>query len=169
MRHIYGSLAIAALALSPALAGGQESGATTQTAPARQLVGNFNPTQQRTGELGTTGQVKVFGRIVLKRAEGDPTRTHVVLDISTPVSNATILWALHPGQCGSSTLPLLAINVFPAIDLGGNGRGHVEADIPLEFPADGQFHANVYNEGTGQGLEDVMTCASLRFEKQKGK
>lgn len=133
------------------------------------LVGRFSPSQQRTGALAPTGQAKVFGNIVLKPTDGDATRTHVVLDITTQESNITIAWALHPGQCGSPTLPLLAVNVFPAIDLGTTGRGHVEADLPLEFPTSGQFHANVYNDGTGQGLENVMTCAALRFDRQKAK
>lgn len=174
--RISGSLATARLAslclplaLLPRIIGAQASGTEAQAAQPRQLVGAFTPTQQRTGNLAPTGQQRVFGRIVIRKAEGDSTRSRVVLDITTEKSNVTLLWAVHPGQCGTSTLPLLALNVFPAIDIAGNGRGHVEGDLPLEFPVSGQFHANVYNEGPGQGLEDVLTCASLRFEKTKGK
>ena len=133
------------------------------------LVGNFAPTQQRTGSLAPTEKLKAYGTITLSAVDATSRRTRVVLDVSTPFNNATVAWALHPGQCGAASLPVLAVNVFPSIDLGGNGRGHVEGDIPLEMPREGQFHANVYNEGGGQQLENVMTCANLRYEQPKSR
>jgi hypothetical protein len=57
----------------------------------------------------------------------------------------------------------MAIEHFPVIEIGGNGRGEVDTDMALRLPVLGTYHVNVYWTGRG-GLADVMTCANLKRE-----
>lgn len=124
--------------------------------------GSLQPTQQRTGGLGPTGQNKTFGSVML--TSKGPDRMAIMISLSTPLQNSTTLnWAMLTGRCGSGSLPLVGIEQFPVIDVGTNGRGQVNGEMALELPASGTFHVNVYWAG-GRQLSDVMTCANLRRE-----
>lgn len=123
-------------------------------------TGRLQPTQQRLGGLGPTGQNKTFGNVTLTSM--GPERTAIAISLSTPLQNSTALtWAVLPGQCGSGTLPLVGIERFPVINVSTNGRGDLNNEMALALPASGTYHVNVY-WSTGQQLSDVMTCANLR-------
>jgi hypothetical protein len=124
--------------------------------------GNLQPTQQRTGGLAVTGQTKAFGQVSISRAPGRLQRMHVKLTVSVPSQGAaSYRWAVLPDRCGAGSLPLIGFDQFPLIDVSTNGRGQVDADLPLELTANGTYHVNVYDGG--QQLDNVVTCANLRF------
>lgn len=91
-------------------------------------------------------------------------RTHAEITLSAPVTSIGLHWAVHPGRCGSGSLPLAAVDQFPVLEIGSNGRGQLSADVPLTLPPSGNYHVNVFWTG-GQDLSDVMTCANLRPER----
>jgi hypothetical protein len=123
--------------------------------------GSLQPSQQRTGGLGPTGQNKVFGNVTLTSRGGE--RMGVGISLSTPLQTSTsIRWALLPGRCGTSSLPLAGMEQFPLIEVGTNGRGELNGEMPLALPESGAYHVNVYWEGQGIQLSDVMSCANLR-------
>jgi hypothetical protein len=125
--------------------------------------GSLQPTQQRTGSLAVTGQSKAFGTVVIRPAAGALRRMHVQLTVSVPTSGATqYRWALLPDRCGTGELPLIGFEQFPIIDIGSNGRGQIEADLPLELSANSTYHVNVYS--SGQQLDNVVTCANMKYE-----
>jgi len=140
---------------------------TSRTAEADQPVGpswsgNLQPTQQRTGGLAVTGQTKAFGQVAISSAPGRLQRMHVKLTVSLPSQGAaSYRWAVLPDRCGAGSLPLIGFDQFPLIDVSTNGRGEVNADLPLELTPNGTYHVNVYDGG--QQLDNVVTCANLRF------
>jgi hypothetical protein len=134
---------------------------------ASQLVwsGSLQPMQERTGYAAPTKQQKTYGTVRLQPTARDLNRTTVSIVVSTSGQDASALrWAILPGRCGASTLPIMGYDQFPIIEVGTNGRGQLNTEIQLGMPYDGSFHVNVYGGGHGQsaGLENVLTCANLR-------
>ena len=123
---------------------------------------SLTQTQQRTGELAPTGQQKATGTVALLPITGTPDRMRLQITLSAPAnSSSTLRWAILPGRCGSSALPLIGVESFPSIDVGSNGRGQVSGDIPLSLESGAIYHVNVY-KGQGMELSDVLTCGNLR-------
>ncbi|HUR92888.1 MAG TPA: hypothetical protein VMY38_09480 [Gemmatimonadaceae bacterium] len=120
--------------------------------------GNFQATQQRTGMAAPTSQNKTTGSIFLAQAGADRARVRITL--STDLRNVSQMqWGIVPGRCGSVALPLVALQRFPVIEIGGNSRGELDMEMPLTLPTSGSYHANVYNGGTQ--LNNVVSCANL--------
>ncbi|MEO5589686.1 MAG: hypothetical protein ABIS03_08880 [Gemmatimonadaceae bacterium] len=144
---------------------------TSSTVPASSAgVGSANssrwsaslqPSQQRTGGLGPTGQNKTFGNVSIIPA--GPERIRMSISLSTPLQNSTSLnWAILPGRCGGAALPLVAVERFPVIEVSTNGRGTLNSEMALLIPNSGTYHVNVYWAGGGTQLSDVMTCGTLK-------
>lgn len=131
------------------------------TTPVSEWTGSFQATQERTGVLAPTRLQQASGTVRLRPSVRDPQRTSVSLVVSTPVQEPTSLrWAVLPGRCGAGSLPLLGFDQFPPLDVGSNGRGQLDVEIPLALPQSGSYHVNVYHRGTQ--LDNVLTCATLR-------
>jgi hypothetical protein len=64
------------------------------------------------------------------------------------------------GRCGTGSLPVIAIDNFPNIEVGSNGRAQLDTEIALGDSPAGEYHINVYVGG--QQLESVITCANLK-------
>ena len=130
----------------------------------QQWTGNLQPTQQRSGTLAVTGQNRAFGSVkVTNPNAGGLQRMHVALMVAVPTeSSSSLRWAMLPERCGSGDLPLLGFEQFPLIDLSTNGRGQIEVDLPLVLAPNSAYHVNVYKGG--QQLDNVITCANLKFE-----
>lgn len=163
LRNVF---AIAAMATVPACATGSKGSSTvplTTEPGVPTWSGSLQPTQQRTGGLAVTGQNKVFGTVNITPSESRVQRMRVRLTIGAPVQGATSFrWAVLPDRCGTGQLPLLGFEQFPLIDVSTNGRGQIETELPLVLTAGASYHVNVYDGG--QQLENVLTCANLKFE-----
>ena len=159
------ALSLSSAALSGCATNKPPAGASEEASGPR-WTGSFQPTQQRTGALRVTGQNRTFGTITVARQEsGAQDRVHVSLTVAVPVSSSSSLrWAMLPERCGSGDLPLIGFEQFPLIDIGTNGRGQIEADLPLVMSPNSSYHVNVYDGG--QQLDNVITCANLKFETQ---
>jgi hypothetical protein len=94
-----------------------------------------------------------------------PTLSHVVVNVSIPNEPGMDLvgWGLSPGRCGSGSPLVLSPSMFPAIQIGPNGQGQIDAKIPFIIPDNGNYHVDVFR-GQGTQLSDVITCAVLRRE-----
>jgi len=129
-------------------------------------TGRLQPTQSRTGDVKSTERQNAYGTVELVVYHKRKTRTHVRLDLSAPTSSSitSLRWGIYQGNCGSGAPPILPIEVFPAIELSGNGKGSIDQELAFEMPSDGRFHLNVLR-GTGTQLSNVLTCANLRLVK----
>jgi len=163
------ALATTAAGLSLAACASGTQSTTTSNEPARPTwSGPLQPTQQRTGGLNVTGQIKAFGNVTISASEGSLQRQHVYLTVAVPTTlSQQLRWAVLSGRCGNGDLALIGYDAFPLIDISSNGRGQVEADLPLNLDAEGSYHVNVYNGG--QQLENVLTCANLKYNSNAPK
>ncbi len=145
-------------------ASGARQTVTSDEPPQIQWVGSLQPTQQRTGQLAVTGQTRAFGTVTIVPARGgNMERMHVTLTVSVPITNTTGLrWAIIPERCGSGELPLIGVDQFPLIEISSNGRGTVQADLPLPLVPNNAYHVDVYN-GNAQP-ENVITCGNLKYD-----
>src|SRR3712207_9348973 len=57
-------------------------------------------------------------------------------------------------------LPISGFEQFPVIEMGSNGRGQLDAEIPMTLPTTGTYHVNVY--WSGHQIADVLTCADRK-------
>jgi len=130
-------------------------------------AGTFQQIQQQSGNLGPRSTNKVYGNVSLTRASETPNSVHVRMELSTTVRDSRQLhWAVSDGRCGSSTLPLLAVEQFPQLNISNNGRGQLDADVPLALTTTGSYHVDVYwTNGQDQG--DVMTCANVKLDNSR--
>lgn len=137
---------------------------TSSDAPSGgRFTGALQPTQQRSGALVVTGQVKAFGTVTIAPTRGgNLERMHVTLVVTVPGANSSLRWAVLPQRCGSGDLPIIGFDQFPLMDVSTSGRAQVEADLPLPLTPNNAYHVNVYSGG--QQLDDVVTCANLKYE-----
>jgi hypothetical protein len=61
---------------------------------------------------------------------------------------------------------MIGYDQFPLIDISSNGRGEVTAELPLQLSSQGSYHVNVYSGG--HRLDNVVTCANLRYQAAGG-
>jgi hypothetical protein len=166
--RIHASLVIgvAALALSGCAAKHSPT-ITYDEPPTEKWTGSMQPTQQRSGALVVTSQTRTFGTITMRKTSlGTMQRMHVSLTIAVPVVNSQQLrWAVLPERCGTGDLPLIGFEQFPLLEIGTNGRGQVETDLPLEMSANSAYHVNVYMGG--QQLDNVISCGNVKYESSQ--
>lgn len=141
------------------------SASETALSPMARWTGNLQPVANRSAYvMGATERTKAYGTVALSSAADATRRTRAQLTFGMPVQVSTeFRWAVLPGRCGANNLPLVGFESFPVIEVGNNGRGQLDAHLPLTIPADGSFHVNVYARG-GHQLDNVVACANLRRE-----
>lgn len=137
--------------------------AATGDSPVR-WTGTFSPTSQRTGEMSGSDRARTYGNVSLQMSPTDRNRTRVRMSITVPttVANQGLRWAILTGRCGSGSLPVMATNLFPPMEVGANARAETDVEIPFTIPTSGSFHVNVFWPGGSDQLENVMTCSNLR-------
>jgi hypothetical protein len=164
--------ALGALSMLAACSSATQSGAAASTsstsrannAATLRWSGSFAQSQQQTGDLAPRSTNKVYGNVSLTRPRDDQSSVHAKVTLSTPLGESRLLhWAILDGSCGSNTLPLLAIEQFPQINITNNGRGQIDVDLPLTLMPTGSYHVDVYWT-TGHDHGDLMTCANLRLD-----
>jgi hypothetical protein len=136
----------------------------TTLSPVIRWTGNLQPGPARSPYVGAPQErAKAFGTVVLSATPDDARRTRAQITFNMPVQAPTELrWALLPGRCGSNAFPLVGFEAFPVIEVGTNGRGQLDAPIPVTIPTEGAYHVNVYLRG--QQLDNVVACANVRRE-----
>ncbi len=168
-----GLLAIAAAGCASSQGGGAASESITADAASGKIgpaflewSGRFQATQQQTGTFGGLQQRNRAAGTAVFTANGPRAmnvRIGVTIDNTDPLR---LSWSLSSGDCGSNTIPLLAVAQFPPIT-ASNGRASLNDVIPLPLPVTGTYHVNVFNPGTsGQDESDVMICAPLTLKKK---
>jgi hypothetical protein len=155
---------VATASLAACAAAPKETTATASDAPSvGRYTGALQPTQQRSGALVVTGQVKAFGTVTIEPTRGgNLDRMRVNLVVTVPGASTSLRWAVLPQRCGSGDLPIIGFDQFPLMDVSSNGRAQVQADLPLPLVPNNAYHVNVYSGG--QQLDDVVTCANLKYE-----
>ena len=134
--------------------------------PESRWIGSLQPTQQRSGALVVTAKNHAFGSVAIVPLRGNTERMRLTLNVSVPSTTSTGLrWAVVPDRCGNGDLPLIGVDEFPLIEIGTDGRGSAQVDLPLQMAPNNGYHVNVY-DGAAL-LENVVTCANLKYEGRK--
>lgn len=120
---------------------------------------SLRPTMQRSGRLTATARNTTTGTVFMSQAGQDRIRVRLMVGTSYH-DGSDLKWAIVPGRCGSSMMPIAPVDQFPTIEVSANGRGELDRVLPLTLPATGQYHVNVYRGGFGY-LENVLTCGNL--------
>lgn len=151
----------AALPCTARMASAQNAGASTSAKRAR-LSGSFTPTQVRSSNVAMRTQSRIYGSAEMVEVEGGSPRSRVRITFTSQSGGTSYIaqWALLEGRCGTGSLPVIAIDNFPTIEVGSNGRAQLDTEIALGVPASGEYHINVYVGG--QQLDNVITCANLK-------
>ena len=160
------AVAVCACATAPAVTptpNSDESRTQAILANSIRWSGTLNPTQSFTGAAVNTTRQKAFGTVALTVSPNRPSVSHVNLTVSVPIEPGltNLGWAIHQGNCGNGSPPVMAPGTFPTIVLSANGRGTVDDDIAFALPLTGTYHVNVFR-GNGTQLNDVITCSNLR-------
>lgn len=125
---------------------------------AERLTGSIAPMQQRSGSALGSSQARYFGTVSLEPGRENYSRVRIM--VNSPTQNISLRWAIHPGTCGAASLPLMAFDQFPFIEVGSNGRGELTAELPLSFPQSA-VHVNLYVNASAD-MANVVACANLR-------
>ena len=126
-------------------------------------TGNISPSNSFSGGINGATRQNTYGSVVMSISPRNNKATRVQLTFQAPVQQSTVFrWAVLPGRCGSGSIPLLAAESFPDLEVSSSGRGQLDADIPIQLPVAGQHHVNIYSRGSN--LADVVGCGNLRFE-----
>lgn len=154
--------ASAALVLCAHSAEAQNAGASTAQKRAR-LSGSFTPTQVRSSNVAMRTQSRIYGQAeMIEIPEATSPRSRVKITFTSQSGGTSYIaqWALLQGRCGTGSIPVMAIDNFPTIEVGANGRAQLDTEIALAVPPTGEYHINVYVGG--QQLDNVITCANLK-------
>jgi len=108
-----------------------------------------------------------YGTILLTPVADQPGRVTIDLSVNTSLSGTQIAWAVFEGPCNSPSPPVIAVNEFPAIEIGSNGNGTVRGELPMTLNVRGSYHANVYWTRRATDVSNVMLCANLNFSSQR--
>ncbi len=165
------ALVFASLATVAACASGGKAVNTAGEGEAQQTVidatgatsysGDFGPVQQNSGGVGMQVRQRLYGSVRLIFREST-SRTNVQLRLNTNGNQSEILtWGVVPGRCGSGGVPVTPVSQLPALEIGINGQGQINAEaVPLTIPPGATYHVNVYRGG--DQLPNVIACANLR-------
>lgn len=154
------SLPAAAL-LVVAATGCASGGAGQSSEPTTRWTGSFQPQQQRTGAVAPTGTNRVFGTVSIVPSARSDNYSRFTLMLNAPAANTTYRWAMQSGRCGSASLPVIAFDQFPMLEVSSNGRAQLDLELPVTFPTSGTYHVAIFWRN-GTDLSDIVTCANLR-------
>lgn len=131
-----------------------------------QWSGRFQSTQQQSGAFGGMhARNQATGTAVFTANGSGSMNVAISFSIDTNDSER-LLWSLSAGDCGSNTIPLMAVSQFPSITTS-NGRGVLNDVVSIPLPVAGSYHVNVFNAGaSGQDQSEVMICAPLQLERR---
>lgn len=155
-------VAAAAVPCTAKSAAAQNAGSSTAEKRAR-LSGSFTPTQVRSSNVAMRTQSRIYGQaemIEIPEANSPRSRVRITFTSQSGGTSYIAQWALLEGRCGTGSLPVIAIDNFPTIEVGSNGRAQLDTEIALGVPTTGEYHINVYVGG--QQLDNVITCANLK-------
>jgi hypothetical protein len=122
--------------------------------------GNFTTRLQSSAQFSGAGKITADGSVTVYSTGVGYSKTRVRLDISLPIFNEQLPWAIAPGNCGNGAIAVTAVSKFGTIDLGSSGSGSIEVDIAVTLAPREQYHVEIYRQG--QSLADVVACTNLR-------
>jgi len=155
------ALGLAACAHTVPVEGGTTPAASVSTTGGGRWSGRIASVTQNRGDVAQSTRDNSYGSADWTLGSG-PTLSTINLTFTYSGSERDLNWALISGSCGIAALPLIPIANFPEINIGGGGRGQVTTTLPLELPATGSYHIDIYKSRSG-GAENLVGCGNLKY------
>lgn len=166
-RMFVATLSAGALALTACAHNVPVEGASTPAASvsASSGAGRWNAritsVMQNRGDVAQSTRDNSYGSADWTRGAG-PTISTVNLTFTYAGQERDLNWALIAGSCGMAALPLIPLANFPSLNVGSGGRAQVTATLPIELPASGTFHVDVYKDRSGDP-SSLVGCGNFRY------
>lgn len=122
---------------------------------------NIRSVTQSRGEVMQTTRDRSYGSATWERGESESV-SNVNLVFTYAGQERFLAWAILPGSCGTSSLPVLPMANFAEINVGGGGRGQVTTSLPLGLPVTGTYHIDIYR-GRRQATDALLACGTLMY------
>jgi hypothetical protein len=123
--------------------------------------GRISSVTQNRADIAQSTRDNSYGSAEWTPASG-PTLSSVNLVFTYAGQDRDLYWALVTGSCGTTALPLLPLANFPDLNVGSGGRAQVTTTLPIELPATGTYHIDIYRDRSG-GPETLVGCGNLRY------
>lgn len=161
-----GALALTACAHTVPVEGGAVTPAesvSTSTGGGRWNARITSVTQNR-GDVGQSTRDNSYGSADWTHGAA-PTLSAVNLTFTYAGSERDLNWALVSGSCGMASLPLIPMANFPELNVGSGGRAQVTATLPIDLPATGTYHVDIYKDRTG-GAASLVGCGNFKYNSK---
>lgn len=154
---------LAACAQNTPVAGAPDPSMSVGATGAARWTANLQSVTQNRGQVAQTTRDRSYGSATW--TVGDAAALSSVSIVFTYTGDEKFLaWAILPGACGTGALPVLPMANFPEINVGGGGRGQVTASLPIELPANGAYHIDIYRDRR-PSVENLVACGTLKFAR----
>ncbi|MGH9422377.1 MAG: hypothetical protein ACRD3J_20540 [Thermoanaerobaculia bacterium] len=91
-----------------------------------------------------------------------PALSNATIDFTYSATDRELTWGIFFGPCGSATLPVVSLSVFPELEMSSGGHTQVVAALSTELPVSGAFHVEVFRDRSG-APEFSVACGNLKF------
>ena len=122
---------------------------------------NLQSVTQNRGEVAQTSRDRSYGTAQWTRGAA-ASLSNINMVFNYTGSERTLAWAILPGSCGTPALPVIPLSNFPELNVSGGGRAQVTTSLPLELPANGTYHIDIYRDRRG-GQDALIACGNLRY------
>jgi len=157
-----GALALTACAHTVPVEAGATPSASVSIAPGGgRWNARISSVTQNRGDVAQSTRDKSYGSADWTRGAG-PTLSTVNLTFTYAGVERDLNWALIAGSCGMAALPLIPLANFPELNIGSGGRAQVTATLPIDLPATGTYHVDIYKDRTG-GAESLVGCGNFKY------
>jgi hypothetical protein len=119
---------------------------------------------QNRGDVAQSTRDNSYGSAEWTHGAG-PTISTVNLTFTYAGSERDLNWAIVTGSCGMAALPLIPISNFPELHIGSGGRAQVTVTLPIDLPASGTYHIDIYKDRTGNAA-GLVGCGNLRYSSK---
>jgi hypothetical protein len=161
-----GALALTACAHNVPVEGGSTpaSSVSTSSSGEGRWTARITSVMQNRGDVGQSTRDNSYGSAEWTRGAG-PTLSKVDLTFTYSGVERDLSWAIVAGNCGMSALSLIPISNFPELHIGSGGRAQVTATLPIELPASGAYHVDIYKGRSGNAA-GLVGCGNMKYSSK---
>ncbi|HUQ47964.1 MAG TPA: hypothetical protein VM053_06945 [Gemmatimonadaceae bacterium] len=157
-----GALALTACAHTVPVEGAATPASSVSTSPGGgRWNARITSVMQNRGDVGQSTRDNSYGSADWTRGAG-PTLSVVNLTFTYSGQERDLSWALIAGNCGMAALPLIPMANFSNLSVGSGGRAQITASLPLELPASGTYHVDIYKNRSGDPSA-LVGCGNFRY------
>ena len=158
-----GSLGLAACATTVPVAGAPTTDAAVTTSGGARWSARIASVTQNRGDVAQSTRDNSYGSAEWTRADV-PTLSKFDVVFTYAGTERDLAWAVLAGSCGTAALPVIPLANFPELNVGGGSRAQVSASLPIDMPATGAYHIDIYKDNSGDP-QSLVGCGDFRYRR----